>query len=172
MTAASLIVRTNIDRKLGIVGLLTLLPVFNKSISVLVAPRLSRHCHRSGPHQTRMSIIYQSGPRCGGGGGADPGSRQIGLGNNNTHYNHGAPAVFPTSRESALQQVSEYYYRWIETLKILRHCPAFLRSRDQSLCCSCVWSRPLILTDADSGPLSLSEITRSMGRCWQLASCL
>ena len=121
---------------------LTLLPVFNKSISVLVAPCLARHCHRSLPHQTRMSIIYQSGPRCGGGGGADPGSRQIGLGNNNTHYNHGAPAVFPTSRESALQQVSEYYYRWIETLKILRHHLAFLRSRDQGLCCSCGWSRP------------------------------
>ena len=59
LTGASLIVRTNIDRKLGIVGLLTLLPVFNKSISVLVAPRLARHCHRSVPDVNYLSVWTQ-----------------------------------------------------------------------------------------------------------------
>ena len=104
MTAASLIVRTNIDRKLGIVEV-TLLPVFNKSIKSLVAPRLVRHCHRS---LTRLGcqLFINLDPGAEEEGArpqvthTDP--RLVGLGNNNTHYNH--DPLFSRHHES-LQQV-------------------------------------------------------------------
>ena len=107
-----------------------------------------------------------------------PGPRQIGLGNNNTHYNHGAPTVFPTSRESALRsatvlQVSEYYITGVSS-KLWKHCATlhFWGAGIIVYVAAVGGPAPLILTDTDSGLLSLSGITRSMGRCWQLASCL
>ena len=139
MTAASLIVRTNIDRKLGIVEL-TLLPVFNKSIKSLVAPRLARHyCHLG---LTRLGCQLfinldpgveeeeEEGAPTPGYPAAGP--RLIGLGNNNTHYNHGPlfsrhheslPSLSPATRHGAERNIatSLNIITSIETMRILRH---------------------------------------------------
>ena len=150
MTATSLIVRTNIDRKLGIVGLLTLLPVFNKSISVLVAPPLGPTLSSPDSDVNYLSIWTQvrrrrRGPRPQVTSAPVPVRSALVI---ITHITITGPRLFSRHHESLLsarsatvQQVSEYYYRCIETLKTLRHL-AFLRSRDHSLCCSCGWSRP------------------------------
>ena len=110
MTAASLIVRTNIDRKLGIVEL-TLLPVFNKSIKSLVAPRLARHCHL-GLTRLGCQLFINLDPGAEEEEGAPTpgypaaGPRLIGLGNNNTHYNHGP--MFSRHHESLLSSATRH----------------------------------------------------------------